>query len=113
MLMMTMTMTMMMMIMMMMGNLLKCFSLECQEVTAARLNDNEDGDNEDVDNNNGDDEDDDDDDDDHVDEEPFKVFQFGVLGSYCWWIRERSKHLAKAGEEEADISKVRVRRREG
>ena len=25
-----------------------------------------------------------------------KVFQFGVLGRYCW-IRERSKHLAKAG----------------
>ena len=27
---------------------------------------------------------------------PLKVFQFGVLGRYCW-IRERSKHLAKAG----------------
>ena len=38
------------------------------------------------------------------DEEHLKVFQFGVLGRYCWWIRERSKHLAKAGEEEVDIS---------
>ena len=51
------------------------------------------------------DEDDDSDDnnDDNDKEEPFKVFQFGELGGYwCCWIRERSKHLAKAGEEEAD-----------
>ena len=43
------------------------------------------------------------DDGDSDEEDPLKVFQFGVLGRYCW-IRERSKHLAKAGEEEVDIS---------
>ena len=58
----------------------QCFSLESYEDAAARLNDNEDVDNEYVDDDNDNDDDDDDYDDDG---EPFKVFQFGVLGSYC------------------------------